>query len=426
MSFFNTLKYYSTKDYLSGINPINNHIKLDSMIRQYYEDLGIDTKDIGDYQLARSFISMATPNLDYRALGYKLPNISQLYNKRLVDKLGAHGIEAFDNIAVTAVARMEAWVLSQEEGLEFGSEEYFERLGAELTQILVETQPEFSHINRANMFRSTNPITRMLSLFGTPANQMMNNIMQASMEVFYEAREGKITKDAAVKLAKSMSGIIISSTLVGLIRALRDQIRNDDDEIEFTDRWVAQSIIAMLGPTLILDDLAQMIMSHKEFGGISSYDFNTPETTFVNGVTNLIEKTIQLTDGDVSAARKTKDIIRALGVVTPIDTKSLLRTFEALMKVIAPDAYRAYSLQTNATVYKQWLKHSDTDMATFYKAYTATRTDNLTKNYGYHKADKDAKIKSNLKEARESALKDVLGSQAEVDKYMEVLFGYKK
>lgn len=426
MSFFNTLKYFSTKDFLRGINPINNHIKLDNMIRQYYEDLGIDTSNINDYQLARSFISMATPNLDYRALGYKLPEVKQLYNKRLADKIGAHGIEAFDNVAVTAVARMEAWVLSQEEGLEFGSEEYFERLGSELTQILVETQPEFSHINRANMFRSTNPITRMLSLFGTPANQMMNNFMQSSMEVFYEAREGKVSKEAMSTLAKSMSGIIVSSVLVGLIRALRDQIRNDDDEIEFTDRWIAQSVIAMLGPTLILDDLAQMIMSHKEFGGISSYDFNTPETTFVNGLSNLVEKTIQLTDGEVSPARKTKDIIRALGVVTPIDTKSLVRTFEALMKVLAPDVYKAYALQTNATVYKQWLKHSDTDMATFYKAYEATRTDNLTKNYGYHKADKENNIKSNLKEAREAALKDVLDSQAQVDEYMEVLFGYKK
>lgn len=426
MSFFNTLKYFSTKDFLRGINPINNHIKLDNMIRQYYEDLGIDTSNINDYQLARSFISMATPNLDYRALGYKLPEVKQLYNKRLADKIGAHGIEAFDNVAVTAVARMEAWVLSQEEGLEFGSEEYFERLGSELTQILVETQPEFSHINRANMFRSTNPIARMLSLFGTPANQMMNNFMQSSMEVFYEAREGKVSKEAMSTLAKSMSGIIVSSVLVGLIRALRDQIRNDDDEIEFTDRWVAQSVIAMLGPTLILDDLAQMIMSHKEFGGISSYDFNTPETTFVNGLSNLVEKTIQLTDGEVSPARKTKDIIRALGVVTPIDTKSLVRTFEALMKVLAPDVYKAYALQTNATVYKQWLKHSDTDMATFYKAYEATRTDNLTKNYGYHKADKENNVKSNLKEAREAALKDVLDSQAQVDEYMEVLFGYKK
>ncbi len=65
-------------------------------------------------------------------------------------------------------------------------------------------------------------------------------------------------------------------------------------------------------------------------------------------------------------------------------------------------------------------------MATFYKAYTTTREKNLAENYGYHKADKAKGIKSNLKEAREKALKDILKNQSEVDKYMELLFNYKK
>ena len=428
MSFFNTLKYYTGKNFLSGVNPINNHIRLDNKIREYYKDLGIDTGDMNDYELARSFIAMATPNLDYRTLGYKKPELKQLYGKRLTDNIDVHGIEAFDNIAVTAIARMMAWNLSQEPGLEFGSEEYFKRLGAELTQVLVETQPEFSQINRANMFRSANPFMRMLNLFGTPANQMFNNMAQSLLELRYQAREGNSEgfKRAVLNAVKSLTGVIVSATMVGLVRALRDSVRyGDDDDTEFADRWIAQGIIAGLGPTLILDDMAQLLMANAKFGGMNSYDFNTPETTYINGVLNLLDKSAQLFNEDVSGAKKATDIIRAFGTVTPVDTKSLVRVYTALMKVVAPDAYKSYKLQTDSTIYKQWLKHSDTDMATFYKAYTATRPKVLESKYGYHKADKEKNIESNLKESREKALNDVLDNSNDVKKYMGILFNYK-
>lgn len=403
MSFFNAMKYFSTKEFMTSINPINNNVKLNNMIRNYFKEIGIDSNEYSDHELARAFIAMATPNLDYRAIGYKTPAINQLFNKSLQQKIGAHGIELFDDIAVTALARMMAYSVSLDENIEFGSEKYFEELGNRLTEVLVETQPEFSQINRANMFRSTSPILRTLSLFGTPANQMFNNFAQSAMQVRYEAREGKISNEAKVSLAKSISGIIISSAMVGLVRALRDSIRDDEDKDDFRDRWAAQTIVALLGPTLILDDVAQFIMSTAKFGGMNSYDFNTPETTFMNGITNLAEKLMQLGKEDVSAVKKTTDIIKAMGVITPIDTKSVVRVFEALMKFVAPDLYQAYALQNSSAAYKAWLKNSDTPMSEFYKAYTATRQGELDK-LGYHKADKSKGIESNLKETRRKAL----------------------
>ena len=429
MSFFNTIKYYNTADFLKGINPINNNLKLNKMIRQYYEDLGFDTSNVNNYQLARSFISMATPNLDYRALGYKIPMLKGLYDPKLVEKLGVHGIEAFDNIAVTAAARMQAWVLSQDPNIEFGSEEYFEKLGANLTKMLVETQPEFSQINRANMFRTKNGLLRTLNLFGTPANQMFNNLAQSALELRYEQRQGdkQGIKEATRTLAKSISGVIISSALVGLVRALRDTIRSDDDDDDFKDKWLAQSIISLLSPTLILDDVAQFIMSHmndgKGFGGISSYDFNSPETTFLNGITNLAEKMMQLSSDKYGPAKKIVDVIKALGVITPIDTKGVVRFVTALLKYTSPDIYRSYQLQGNKTAYNKW-QNSGSDMATFYKAYEATRDDSLIKDYGYIKGSKSG-TESAKKQAFERALRANL-PESDVDKYMEILGGYKK
>lgn len=429
MSFFNTIKYYNTADFLKGVNPINNNLKLNKMIRQYYEDLGFDTSNVNNYQLARSFISMATPNLDYRALGYKVPMLKGLYDPKLVDKLGVHGIEAFDNIAVTAAARMQAWVLSQDPNIEFGSEEYFEKLGADLTKMLVETQPEFSQINRANMFRTKNGLLRTLNLFGTPANQMFNNLAQSALELRYEQRQGdkQGIKEATRTLAKSISGVIISSALVGLVRALRDTIRSDDDDDDFKEKWLAQSIISLLSPTLILDDVAQFIMSHmndgKGFGGISSYDFNSPETTFLNGITNLAEKMMQLSSDKYGPAKKIVDVIKALGVITPIDTKGVVRFVTALLKYTSPDIYRSYQLQGNKTAYNKW-QSSGSDMATFYKAYEATRDDSLIKDYGYIKGSKSG-TESAKKQAFERALRANL-PESDVDKYMEILGGYKK
>lgn len=424
MSFFNALKYFSTEEFMKSLSPINNNIKLNNMIRNYFEELGIDSNEYNNNELARAFIAMATPSLDYRAIGYKIPQLNQLFNKNLQQKLGAHGIQAFDDIAVTALARMMAYSVSLDENIEFGSEEYFQVLGDRLTQVLAETQPEYSQVNRANMFRSSNGIVRMLSLFGTPANQMFNNFLQSAMEVRYEAREGKVSKEAKTSLAKSISGIIISSVMVGLVRALRDMVRDDKDEASLKDRWIAQSIVALLGPTLVLDDVAQYIMSTAEFGGMNSYDFNTPETTFMNGITNLGDKLMQLGKEDVSPSKKTTDLIKAMGIITPIDTKSVVRIVEALMKWIAPDVYQSYALQNSSAAYKAWLKKSDTPMSEFYRAYTATRQNELDK-LGYHKADKEKGIESNLKETREKALREVFNNEADVKKYMEILFNYK-
>lgn len=425
MSFFNTLKYFNSKEFLTSINPINNNLKLNSMIRNYFDDVGIDHTQYDDYQVARVFIAMATPNLDYRAIGYKIPELNQLFNKNLKNKLGVHGIEAFDNIAVTAIARMMAYSVAMDPNIEFGSEEYFDVLGDRLSQVLVETQPEFSHVNRANMFRSSNPLLRTLSLFGTPANQMFNNFLQSAMYLRYQVREGNTQgiKTAFNGLAKSMSGIIMSSMMVALVRALRDTIRSDDDETEFKDRFIAQSIIAMLGPTLVLDDLAQLIMSTNKYGGVNSYDFNTPETTFLNGITNLYSKLLQVFNEDVSPLKKTTDIVKAMGVITPVDTKGVIRAVTATMQMVNPEAYKAYQLQQNTTMYKKWIQNSDTDMAVFYKAYQATRQSSLEKNYGYVKGSKSG-TESAKKQAFERALKDTVPAK-DVNKYMEILGGYK-
>lgn len=428
-SFFNTLKYYSTKDFLKGINPVANNLILNNKIRNYYAELGIDTSQISSAQLARMFIAEATPNLDYRAINYKMAGIDKLLSKSINDKLGVKGIQLFDDIAVTAIARMQAYILSLDPSIEFGSEEYFKRLGANLTQVLVETQPETSQVNRANMFRSTNALTRALSLFGTPANQILNNVMQSTMDLRYQLREGnkQEIKRATQTFTKSITGVITSSISVALIRAIRDSIRaKDDDDTEFEDRVIAQLIVAMLSPTVIGDDIASYIMANNEYGGASSFDFSTPDTTFVNGIQNLANALKNLTNENVSPTKRVVSVVKALGTVTPVDTRSLVRIAEATMKFLAPDTYTAYSLQNDSTIYKKWLENSDTDMAEFYKAYKATRDKTLAEKYGYHKANKELKIESNLKESRQKALEDVFpNDKKKVEEYMEILFNYK-
>ena len=425
MSFFNTMKYYTGKEFMQGISPTAKY-ELNDKIREYYKTLGLDTTKIPSAQLFRMFIAKATPNLDYRAIGYKMTNISQLLSKDINDKLGVKGIQLFDDIAVTAIARMQAYILSLDPNIKFGSQEYFDTLGARLTQILVETQPEYSQVNRANMFRSNNSLMRALSLFGTPANQMYNNFMQSAMDYRYNLREGnkKEAKSAFGRLAKSIGGIIGSSISVALIRALRDTIRaKDDDDTEFNDRVKAQFVVAMLSPTLIGDDVASFIMSNAEYGGVNTFDFSTPDTTFVNGIQTLGNAINSLPKEGVSPTKKVVNVVKALGTITPVDTRSLVRISEATMKFVSPETFNAYTLQNDSTIYKKWAENSDTDMAEFYKAYTATREKSLEENYGYIKGSKSG-TSTAKKAAFERALRDVLPS-SEVKKYMEILGGYK-
>ena len=399
------------------------------MIRDYYKELGIDKSNVSDFELAREFIALATPSLERRGIGFRKPLMTQLFNKTLSDRIGAKGISLFDDIAVTAIARMTAYSLSLDPTLKFGSDEYFKQLGTKLSQILVETQPETSQVNRANMFRKGG-VWQGLTLFGTPANQIFNNFLQSAMDMNYQRTHGnkESIEKARNSLIKSVVGIIASSYSVAWIRALREAFRaGDDDDVELQDRVLAQFIVSLLSPTVVGDEIATWLLAKQKFGGTSFYDFTTPDTNYVQRLYNVADKVYAMMFNDnISPTKKTTDIIKALGSVTPIDTRSLMRIFEGVYKTIAPDEYKTYSLSQNNDAYKAYLKHSDTDMATFLKAYDATRTKTLEAKYGYHKADKAKGIKSNLKECREKALKDVLKDQSEVDKYMEILFGYKK
>ena len=422
-SFANTYKYYSKGQFWKSL--VNSRTKVNQMIRQYYEESGVDTSDIKNFDLMRMFVREATPVLDARGINFRMPVLTELTDKKLSDKMKARFLQFFDDIAVSTIVRMQIDATAVEE--EFGSVEYFQKLADNIELILGETQPDSAQVNKANMFRNKSAIVQAMTLFGTPSNQIANNFVQSTIETAYTMKNGtKEEKSAALsKWARMIGGILAANLWVALVRSLRDVVRDDgEDEVEFQNRLIAQFLISTLSPTVVGDEVASWIMDKAKFGGVSFYEVDTPDAAFVNNVFGAGDKIANLFNENISPTKKTVDLIRAIGSVAPIDTRSMIHDTEAMLKWFFPDTYKAYTLSKNTNIYKAWKKNPDTPMAEFYDAYTATRQKELEK-LGYHKADKEKGIESNLRETREKALQGVFKNQEDVDKYMNILFNYK-
>ena len=115
-------------------------------------------------------------------------------------------------------------------------------------------------------------------------------------------------------------------------------------------------------------------------------------------------------------------------MVFGIPARDIYKLGKAVLMYSGSDLYYTMALKETPAAYKKWIETEGSPSAKdYYRAYTNTRESVLKAKYGYHKADKENNIKSNLKESYRKALEDVFpNDQKKVNEYMTILGGYTK
>ena len=423
-----TLKYHTVSESIRSALPHNSKVKVDEKIRKYYEGLGNDTTGKSKRDLLRSFIAQATPELDYRRLGYRIPEARDLYrNKNIFQRMDfVQGMSMVENLSITAIARMETFILSLDESLEFGSDEFIERLGDRINEIVRQTQQVNSQINKANIARDSNILSRAFTFYSSDSMQLFNNVVNSALELSYANKTGDKAKmkKAWFKMNKTAIGLVLNFATIELI-SRTIQGHDDDDEL-FDEDYLISMLINMLSPTLFLDDIAIAVMALIDSSSYYSFDITLPELDFVNSIIDLGSKITALITGTTEEHKRPKawvDVIKDLGTVTGIPSRDLLKWFTGLLKFADSDAYKKYSLYVTPNAYKKWLENTDMGKAELYEVYEATREKKLISDFGYVK--KSQKESEQKKQAMKRAIQSVTTDSKKIKEYMEIFGGYK-
>jgi len=245
-------------------------------------------------------ISKYTGELDYRMLGYAMPETAQikdnpgiLQRKGPINFLfGGGAITWMDGFTVrTLWSAAEQKVSREQPDLEIGTQKqinagqspYYQAVAKEFEEAVSRSQPMYDTMHRSNIMRETNPITRAFTLFKTVPQQEYNMLRQAVGEAEYYKRTGadkEIQAEARKKAGRAFAGVLIGNLMIGVVSFLNALWKNKgkyfrDEEGELTPESVAKGLGKQyfkdtaglaIGGDIAADVLSSILFGDKWYG----------------------------------------------------------------------------------------------------------------------------------------------------------------
>lgn len=236
----------------------------------------------------RSLISKYTQDLEWRTMGYSMPETKYLKdnpnwtqsNKVFGFIFGGDAITAMDGWAANTLwpwaenkVRREhpELKIGTKEQINNGESEFYKKVAEEFENAVARSQSTSDEIHQGTLRKSKNPFTRAFTMFRSDSAQTYNAIRQKIGEAQYYARTGNDPK--ALRAAKRAVGSAFMSAIIGYMWAegieflmnlwkhKGKKYRDDDDEL------TAQSVMGEMVSGLVGD------MTGIVVGGEELYDF---------------------------------------------------------------------------------------------------------------------------------------------------------
>lgn len=236
----------------------------------------------------RNLISKYTQDLEWRTMGYSMPETKQLKenpnwtqsNKVFGFLFGGDAITAMDGWAASVLwPWAENKVRRENPNLEIGNNAqiesgespFYKKVAEEFENAVARSQSTSDEIHQGTLRKSKNPFTRAFTMFRSDSAQTYNTLRQKIGEAQYYARTG--AKQNTIRMAKKAVGSAFLSAVVGYMWAegveflmnlwkhKGKKYRDDDDEL------TAGSVIGEMVSGLV-GDMAGVVT-----GGEELYDF---------------------------------------------------------------------------------------------------------------------------------------------------------
>lgn len=288
-------------------------------------------------------IQRYTPLLWYRSLGYSSQEQGELQNRGRPIPKKLNWIQAMDVKTTAALWKAAEYQIAEErKDLQRGSDGFYKAVAELYNRVIEETQPNYSVMQRPEILRTTNELTKTLNMFKTQPFQNFNILYDAvgdwqaqrraySAAANDEARaEARKRMDAAKrKLGRALSSQLISSLVFALMQYAWDAFRRKDDKYKDKEgnadpaAWLKGIGLNMLGNGFgmlpfgsellewgeaLTDKLLQNAggdpFFEQKFYGFDASVLETM-TNLATGAASLIARTVQTIQNATDSEKKT-------------------------------------------------------------------------------------------------------------------------
>ena len=167
----------------------------------------------------------------------------------------------------------EAYVKENSPSLKVDSEEFNTAVGQKLDDVLRNTQSNNTIIEKADAFRSSSPIIKMLTVFKNDANQQFGILYEGYMrkkKYLSDYNDGKnstngVTADDIAAVKKSwinrLTGVFVGATVYyTLVRMLLNLILHREDEMRDEDGALSAEGLSLYALDEMLDNMSSMVL----------------------------------------------------------------------------------------------------------------------------------------------------------------------
>lgn len=288
-------------------------------------------------------IQRYTPLLWYRSLGYSSQEQGELQNRGRPIPKKLNWIQAMDVKTTAALWKAAEYQIAEErKDLQRGSDGFYKAVAELYNRVIEETQPNYSVMQRPEILRTTNELTKTLNMFKTQPFQNFNILYDAvgdwqaqrraySAAANDEARaEARKRMDAAKrKLGRALSSQLISCLVFALMQYAWDAFRRKDDKYKDKEgnadpaAWLKGIGLNMLGNGFgmlpfgsellewgeaLTDKLLQNAggdpFFEQKFYGFDASVLETM-TNLATGAASLIARTVQTIQNATDSEKKT-------------------------------------------------------------------------------------------------------------------------
>ena len=159
----------------------------------------------------------------------------------VIDDISMKGAELGDRVGwLTIWNAVKREVASKNKGIATSSEQFLSLVGERFTEVIVYTQVYDSTLSRSAFMRSKRDLTKMMTSFmGEPT--LSYNMMANAL---YQLKRHTMKKSQA---ARTISSVLVSTTLASLAASFIYGLRDDDDEKTLLEKWLSAFGMDMLG-----------------------------------------------------------------------------------------------------------------------------------------------------------------------------------
>lgn len=201
-----------------------------------------DTKKIDLNKLAEY-----TPLLWYRSKGFSTTELGDIGKEGGHIPKALNWIQAIDVATTTKLAKAAMYYVNENNNLTRGTDAWWKAVAEVYNRIIEETQPNYTMMQRPQILRSDNALTRALNMFKTQPFQNFNILYDAFGNLAAKTRENKANptqenenalKQARTGVARAVSSQLVSAFEFAFMQFLWDAFRgkakkykDDDDEM---------------------------------------------------------------------------------------------------------------------------------------------------------------------------------------------------